>query len=281
MERLGTLLCTSAGFFGPNLLAVPRWQMAAKYAAMRLGRARHGAGPGREQIFGRTVEAANYSTLMHLYYELFVQQEYAFETLAPRPRIIDAGANIGMATLFFKMICPGARIDAFEPSPASFRILERNVTANGLTDVRLHNAALAGRAGRTAFFTEPGGDTSLIASTRPERGGSERTEVEAVTLSSQIEEEVDLLKMDVEGSEMEILEEVAASGKMGLIREIMVEYHHNIRGGEGFSRFLALLEGQGFEYRLKAAPRVLRDWRGGGCQDVFVWAYRAGHRSPR
>jgi FkbM family methyltransferase len=260
--------------FGPSILGVPRWRLAANYAAMRLGRVRHGVGPGRARIFGCTVEAADYSTLMYLYDEIFVQQEYAFETTAPRPRIIDAGANIGMTTLFFKMICPGARIDAYEPAPASFRILERNIGANRLTDVRLHNVALAGHAGRTALFTRPGEHTSLIASTRPQRGGSERTEVETVTLSSQIEDEVDLLKMDVEGSEMEILEEVAASGKMALIREILVEYHHNIGGERGLSPFLALLEGQGFGYRLKAAPRRLRDSHGGD-QDVLVWAYRA------
>lgn len=259
---------------GPNVLGVPRWRIAASYAALRLERARHGMRPGRARIFGRTVEAANFSALLYLYDEIFVQQEYAFETAAPRPRIIDAGANIGMTTLFFKMICPGARIDAYEPSPASFRLLERNVAANRLTDVRLHNVALAGDAGPAGLFTGPGEDTSLIASTRPERGGSERTEVEAVTLSSQIDGDVDLLKMDVEGAELEVLEEVAASGKMALIHEILVEYHHNIGGGQRFSPFLALLEDEGFGYRLKTTPRRLRDSHGGD-QDVLVWAYRA------
>lgn len=102
---------------------------------------------------------------------MFVEQEYAFEPATPTPRIIDAGANIGMATLFFKTMWPEASVDAFEPSPASFRLLERNVTDNRLTNVRLHAAALAGRSGQVSFFTPPEDETSLIAGTRPDRGG--------------------------------------------------------------------------------------------------------------
>ena len=272
-ERLGNLLSISAEFLRPGCLEVPRWRMAMAYAAIRIARARGGEGPVRKDVIGYSVEAADVATLMYLFREVFVAQEYAFETAATRPRIIDAGANVGMATLYFKMICPGAVIDAYEPSPASFRILERNVASNALVDVRLHEAALAPEAGRIALFTERGEAASLRASTRPERGGAERTEVEAVTLSSQISEPVDLLKMDVEGLETEILNEVAGSGKMDLIREMMVEYHHNIGGDDGLSQFLALLESQGFGYRLRAAPHVLRSPV--QSQDVFVWAYRA------
>jgi FkbM family methyltransferase len=261
--------------FGPTILGVPRWRLAAKHAELRLRGARRGNEPGQARILGRTVEAADFSTLTYLYDEIFVRQEYAFETSVARPRIIDAGANIGMTTLFFKMICPRATVDAYEPSPASFRILERNVAVNRLTNVRLHNVALAAQAGRIALFTRPGEGTSLVASTRSERGGSERTEVESVTLSSQIEGKVDLLKMDIEGAELEVLEEVSASGKMGLIRELLVEYHHNVGDERRFSPFLALLEGEGFGYRLKSVPRRLRDSHGGD-QDVLVWAYRPG-----
>jgi FkbM family methyltransferase len=265
-------MARATGLFGPNVLPVGRLRRAGTYAAMRAKLARHGSGPGRDRILGWTVDAANYETLLYLYYEVFVLQDYAFEPGSESPYIIDAGANIGMATLFFKTISPAARIDAFEPSPASFRLLDHNVAVNQLANVRLHNAALAGRAGRVFLLTEHGDETSLTASTVPGRGGSERLEVDAVTLSSHIDEEVDLLKMDVEGSEQEVLEEVAAAGKLGLIREIIVEYHHNIRGGSGrLSRFLALLESHEFEYRLKTASPTLRE---GNVQDVLIRAYR-------
>jgi FkbM family methyltransferase len=268
-----TLIWRAGGFAGPNALPVPRWRIAAKFAAMRLRSARHGAEPAQERIFGRIMEADNYETLLYLYFEVFALQEYAFESSKRAPHIIDAGANIGMATLFFKVIFPAATIEAFEPSPASFRLLERNVAANGLAGVRLHNAALAGTAGVTSFYVETADETSLIASTRPGRGARQRIEVEAVTLSSQIESEVDLLKLDVEGSEAEVLEEVAASGKLSLVREMLIEYHHNIPGNDGrFSAFLALLEDHGFDYRVRAAERVFRDPE--AVQDVLVWAYR-------
>ncbi len=262
----------TTGLFGPKVLPAGRLRLAGKYAAMRAKLARHGSGPGRERILGWTIDAADYERLLYLFYEVFVLQDYAFEPGSERPYIIDAGANIGMATLFFKTIFPAARIDAFEPSPASFRLLDHNVAINQLRNVRLHNAALAGRAGRVSLLTERGDETSLTASTVPGRGGNERLEVDAVTLSSHIAEKVDLLKMDIEGSEQEVLEEVAAAGKLSLIREIIVEYHHNIPGGSGrLSRFLAVLERNEFEYRLKTAPPTLRE---GGIQDVLIRAYR-------
>ena len=274
MSRLYAWAWKATGLLGPNVLPVGRGRLAAKYAAMRMRLATHGVGPGHDQIMGRSVEAADYSTLLYLFYEVFVQQDYAFNAVSDTPRIIDAGANIGMATLFFKIICPGARIDAFEPSPEAFRLLSRNVAANQLTDVRLHNSALASCPGTINLFTEPGDETSLTASTVHERGGGQSVEVEAVTLSSQIEDEVDLLKLDVEGSEGEVLEETAAAGKLDLIREIIVEYHHNIPNGDGsLAGFLSLLEQQGFRYRLKAEARTLQDRE---FQDVLVRAYRVG-----
>ena len=65
-----------------------------------------------------------------------------------------------------------------------------------------------------------------------------------------------LLKMDVEGSEMEILTELNASGKLKLIREMCIEYHHHIDPeSDRLSEFLALLEQNGFGYHLSASFR--------------------------
>jgi FkbM family methyltransferase len=69
--------------------------------------------------------------------------------------ILDCGANIGMATLFFKWLYPNARIDAFEPDPKTFQLLENNVKQNHLTNVATHNCALWDIDGKIDFFVDP------------------------------------------------------------------------------------------------------------------------------
>src|ERR1700747_1771430 len=72
--------------------------------------------------------------------KVFVNNEYAipFET---NPRlIVDAGANIGLPTLFFSGKFPGTKIIAIEPEPSNYDLLVRN--CSGVTNVTLWNAAV-------------------------------------------------------------------------------------------------------------------------------------------
>ena len=68
--------------------------------------------------------------LLHLKNEIFVHHCYYFETTVTNPKIIDAGAHIGLATLYFKKLFPFAEITAIEPQPISFKLLEQNVLAD-------------------------------------------------------------------------------------------------------------------------------------------------------
>jgi FkbM family methyltransferase len=69
-----------------------------------------------------------------------------------KPLIVDAGANIGAAAVFFALALPDARVVAVEPDAANIDILRRNV--DGL-EVELLEAALASAAGRSRVI-DPG-----------------------------------------------------------------------------------------------------------------------------
>src|SRR5271170_90419 len=69
-------------------------------------------------------------TLLFLYREIFVRGIYEFHSSNTEPVIFDCGANIGMATLFFKSHLPASQVHSFEPDPMSFQVLERNVADN-------------------------------------------------------------------------------------------------------------------------------------------------------
>jgi hypothetical protein len=105
------------------------------------------------------------------------------------------------------------------------------------------------------------------------RSGDDRILVPARRLSSFITQRVELLKMDIEGAEDSVLQELAASGKLELIQQIHLEYHHHIQQhSDRLSGTLRLLEDQGFGYQLRAHPRR---WPiSQAFQDISLYCYR-------
>ncbi|WP_234542819.1 FkbM family methyltransferase [Streptomyces shenzhenensis] len=92
---------------------------------------------------GESVVGINRSEIEYLYKEIFEDRTYVFEgfpTLPANPVIVDAGANIGMFSLFAVRQWPCSRVFAFEPVPDVFRALELNL--RGFPAVTLHNCAL-------------------------------------------------------------------------------------------------------------------------------------------
>jgi hypothetical protein len=94
--------------------------------------------------------------------------------------------------------------------------------------------------------------------------------VEVAPLSEFISGPVDLLKVDIEGSEVAAFAELEASGKMPLIRQIFIEYHHLPGETSSLASFLDRLERHGFTYELEATlPNRSADF-----QDVLIRAKR-------
>jgi FkbM family methyltransferase len=226
-----------------------------------------------ESICGFHLECLDYGTLVFLFEEIFLRRDYEFTATTERPLIFDCGSNIGMALVFFKRLYPGARVVAFEPSKESFDLLARNVEANRLREVELHNIALSRTEGPVEFFVSEAHPASLTNCTSAGQvSGTPRT-VSGALLSKFVTEPVDFLKMDIEGAEASVLEELADSGGLPLVREMVVEYHHHIEPREdSLSRTLRLLEDNGFGYQIRSLP-----WQAftrETFQDLLIHAYR-------
>ena len=232
------------------------------------------AGFRNGNILGFTVTYFNHRTLFFLYREIFARQCYLFHARTARPFILDCGANIGMAVLYFKWLYPDAEVWAFEPEPRAFLALQQNVARNHLADVRVHDIALWDADGELNLFV-PGIDAgSFAASVSPARRGGTALNVRCARLSSFIEREVDFLKLDVEGAELQVITDLAESGKLALIHQMVIEYHHNIpTETAALSSLLRLLEDAGFTYQISAwsFPLVGREH----FQDVLIGAFRA------
>jgi FkbM family methyltransferase len=164
----------------------------------------------------------------HLKREVFTSDLYYFETDNPTPFIIDAGAHIGLSTLYFKQLYPGAEIISIEPNPSTFKILETNLFENQIDNVTTINSAVSNVQGKESFFLDETYEEwhSTASFHKGSWVGSQKSEeivVSTIKLSSLITKTVDFLKIDIEGAEQKVLKEVEP--KLPLVKEIQVEFH--------------------------------------------------------
>lgn len=238
------------------------------------------AGDRYELPNGMTVAHLNKGETDFLYREIFEDQAYSRHgiRLTEGSVVFDVGANIGLFALFVARACRNPRIYAFEPIPPVFRILQTNMILYGL-DARLFDCGLSDET-RTDVFTyyphlslvsgryanvtdeqeviksfllnQPQTETerplsdSLLDELLSERLKSEHFTCQLKTISEVIRREgievVDLLKIDVEKSEVDVLLGIAAED-WPKIRQIVVEVH-DFEGR--LSRVRELLTGHGF-----------------------------------
>ena len=229
----------------------------------------------KTRVMGMTVEGYEYGALCFLYNEIFFRGEYAFQTTTTAPIIIDCGANLGMATLFFKWLYPQAVVHSFEPDPNSFALLEKNITRNDFSSsVHLYNIALSDTEGPLHFYSDPNDRGSARSSLLRERMPLEPITVEGKLLSGYLRPlDVSFLKLDVEGAEFSVFSDLQQNAGFSSIRQMVIEYHHHIAPtGSELAKFLAYLEGNGFEYQIdaKCIPLCAQ----GQFQDVIIYAYR-------
>ena len=229
-------------------------------------------GGGIVRVGPRRVAFLNFSSLYYAYREIFVRENYFFRHGGPAPFILDCGANIGLATLYFKSLYPESQILAFEPDAQTFSVLQRNIAQNGLKGVVAHNCALWDSDGPIDFFVDHAQPGTLLMSANPGRMAGERTTAVGRRLSNFIgDKQVDFLKLDIEGAEERVLRELAQAGKLSQIRRMAIEYHHRIASEPSrLSQFLQILETNGFEYQIGAT--FVPKGGSGVTQDVMVYA---------
>jgi|SRR5215813_978169 len=227
------------------------------------------AGSGR--LFGWNIAHLGRLNLILLYSEIFARQSYRFASSRPDPVVYDCGANIGMATFYFKWLYPKAHIDAFEPDASTFRVLKSNIERNRLEDTLAHNFALGGVDAEIDFHVpQPG---SLMMSALPTRTDGQTSRVACRRLSGLITGPIDLLKLDVEGMEGPVLQDLADSGKLSLVQEAIIEVHHNLSNSPAtLGHILQVLECARFQYHVLHAYAPSPDCA--TFQDVLIHGVR-------
>ena len=164
-----------------------------------------------------------------------IREEYGQSWLVSEPKtLLDAGAYIGDTTAYFLSRFSGLHAVALEPDPNNLALAERNLAPYG-ERANLINAALDGSAGRVRI------DGAHDGAGISEQG----VEVDALTVPDVMERmgwnELDVLKMDIEGAEVAVLDE-RANAWLGRVRSVILEPH----GDEIEAKVRATLSGNGF-----------------------------------
>jgi FkbH-like protein/FkbM family methyltransferase len=219
----------------------------------------------------------------YVYREIFVDRAYVKHgiTIAPGDTVVDIGANIGLFTAFVQAHAPGARVIAFEPSPAAYAALSANVARYGGVVTALPYGA--GDRDATAAFTayarssvfssfhadaaeDRAAIRAVIANVVRAEARANDADAEALTdtlvasrldaevvdvpvrrlstvLANLAVERIDLLKVDAEKSELAVLAGLTPAD-WARVRQVVIEVHDAT--GDRTREVRDVLERQGF-----------------------------------
>lgn len=165
-----------------------------------------------------------------IFAEVFAFQEYLWEPKTKNPRIFDFGSDVGGFTvMYWKSVAPQSKVTLVEANPSTATVVAENFKRKGLGDVEVINAAVSGRDGHVDLHLSGYNPSNFAGDRKKPDGLSYRTlSVPTVRASNLIgDERVDLLKMDIEGFEGEVLRDLAETGKLRQVDQIMMEFHND------------------------------------------------------
>jgi FkbM family methyltransferase len=161
-------------------------------------------------------------------WQIYVRRVY--DVRPEHHTIVDAGANIGLFACYAAGINPGCVVHAVEPFPPTVRRLRDTVRRNGLGGrIRIHDVALSSASGSASMSAvAPASQMVHVVHDQVSNSTDAAVAVPALTLKDLIERidapQIDLLKMDIEGSEYDVLG-TADAETLAPVRSITLEYH--------------------------------------------------------
>lgn len=180
--------------------------------------------------FRNEVEIRKMDSDLPIFYQVFAELQYDISYfLKYKPQtIIDCGANVGYASLYFKTLFPEAQIVAVEPQGNNFAQLNKNVS--GYNNIKTINAAIWHRDAEISIKNE-GQMSAGFEMQEATQGGAL---LKGVTIDDIAAAEkfgtIDILKIDIEGSEFELFANNPHSW-LSKTRCLIIELHDNLKPG--------------------------------------------------
>lgn len=195
-------------------------------------------------LLEKKVRIVDIASFQFIKKEIFDQEIYKFKSENDTPYILDCGANIGLSIIYFKQLFPNAEIVGFEPDDKVFKALKYNIEIFNFKNVELVKKACWNKETVLKFYSE-GADSGRRAQNFDTVN---IIEVETVTLKKYLSRKVDLLKIDIEGAENEVLENIRAL--LVNVERIFVEFHSFVGMEQMLPEILKILKEAGFRLNI-------------------------------
>lgn len=183
--------------------------------------------------------------------------------LKPNDVFIDIGANFGLHTVYAaKLVGEKGRVFAFEPVTKHLNLLQKNLSLSHVKNrVEIVSSAVSNSTESSLiFYLSPEEEIAVTASLKASNNNSKKTKVANIRLDdywNSIDKEIKLIKIDVEGAELEVLkgaEKLLKKWKPKLLIEVhgfaLPSFGTNVKELRNFLDILGykenLLEGDNF-----------------------------------
>lgn len=201
-------------------------------------------------IFGQNIQLRKNNTDEIIFDQIFSEQQYTYSMNSKEAKIIiDAGANIGLAAVFFKKKYPQAKIISIEPDKDNFAILEFNTQFH--SDRELINGALWDKSGIVEISNPESAPSSFVVTEQSKRRSP--VKIRAYTVDEIIHlfkiEKIDILKIDIEGAEEHLFKENYKNW-LDKTSTLIIELHDQYISYSSASFFKAI-EGYKFNFEVK------------------------------
>lgn len=198
--------------------------------------------PGRLLMNNRSLEYADLHSFYHQAVQIFKSELYGFTTHKSDPVIIDCGAHIGLASIYFAKKYPRSKIFAFEADPVIAKMLRHNMESLGYTHVNVHSKAVWVNEDGVNFNKT--GDDSGCVSGAPAINDIQIPSIRLRSLLS--EQHVDLLKMDIEGAEFDVIKD--CRDILNNAKRVIVEIHRLDQDFGSLGDLIKVFERNNFQY---------------------------------
>ena len=195
-------------------------------------------------LLGTEIQLPDNASYNFMKKEIFNEEIYKFNSKSSKPYIIDGGANIGLATIYFKQIYPNAEILAFEPDKKIFQFLENNIKAFMLNNVTLVNKGLWNEVNNFIFLNEGADSGQILLDDVKQYSDSEIENIDVVSLRPYLVKKVDFLKLDIEGAETLVLKDI--EDLLINVNHIFVEYHSFLNKEQTIDEVISILKRANF-----------------------------------
>jgi len=170
--------------------------------------------------------------------QVFLRDQYNIHFPFDLKNIIDAGANIGLASVYFSHKYPNSSIIAIEPSSENFEVLSQNIAP--YSNVKTYFKGLWNKDVYLAITNSDGENNSfMVAETTADNPNSIPAICIPTIMREQSWDRIDLLKIDIEGSEKEVFETNYETW-LPKTRAVVIELHDNMKKGTSKSVFKAI-----------------------------------------